>query len=36
MWTNTDYELAEIADVLNIEKENSANNDNSHNVDNQK
>ena len=21
MWTNTDYELAEIADALNIEKE---------------
>ena len=35
MWTNTDYELAEIADALNIEKEKSANNDNSPNVDKQ-
>lgn len=35
MWTNTDYELAEIADALNIEKENSVNKDNSTNVDKQ-
>ena len=29
MWTNTDYELAEIADALNLEKEMVGDNDES-------